>query len=171
MREDAAPAYSRGVPAKTKTKTKPKPKTKMKPKTEPKTKPKLLSGGNPQIAKGDGNAPVRAYIAALAGWKQKLCKRLDALIVKAVPGAKRAVRWNSPMYSVGDNGYFVSFHVLTKYVKVTWFYGKQLDPLPPGGTPKSGEGRWLDLHEDDALDVAQLTRWMQQAAAIPGWKP
>lgn len=131
----------------------------------------LLSGGNPQIAKGDGDAPVQAYIAAMPGWKQDIGRRLDALITRAVPGVAKAVRWNSPFYGAAGQGWFVSFHVLTKYVKVTFFNGLSLQPVPPGGTPKSKEARWLDIYEDKGFDEAQMTAWVKQAAALPGWSP
>lgn len=131
----------------------------------------LLSGGNPQIAKGDGDAPVQAYIAAMPGWKSDLGRRLDALIVETVPDVEKAVRWNSPFYAYPGKGWFVSFHVLTRYVKVTFLDGLSLDPMPPGGTAKSGESRWLDIYEDDALDTEQLVSWFRQAAELPGWKP
>ncbi|PPE74783.1 hypothetical protein C3942_07310 [Solimonas fluminis] len=132
---------------------------------------KLLSGGNPQIAKADGDAPVQAYIDAMPGWKSALGKRLDALIVKAVPGVRKAVKWNSPFYGVQGQGWFLSFHVLTRYVKVTFFKGAALQPPPPGATERSGESRWIDLHEGDRLDEAQMTAWVKQAAARPGWVP
>ena len=136
------------------------------------TKPvKLLSGGNPQIAKGDGDAPVQAYIAAMPGWKSDLGKRLDALIVRHVPHVRKAVKWNSPFYGVEGQGWFLSFHVFTRYVKVTFFNGISLQPIPPGGTPKSGEARWIDIYEDAPLDEAQMVAWVQQSAALPGWKP
>lgn len=131
----------------------------------------LLSGGNPQIAKADGDAPVQAYIAAMPGWKSDLGKRLDALIVQKVPHVQKAVRWNSPFYGVEGQGWFLSFHVLTRYVKVTFFRGTSLQPLPPGGTPRSQEARWLDIYEKDNLDEKQLGQWIEQAAAIPGWIP
>lgn len=130
-----------------------------------------LSGGNPQIAKGDGDAPVQAYIKAMPGWKSALGKRLDAIVMKQVPHARKAVRWNSPFYGVEGHGWIVSFHVLTKYVKVNFFAGKSLKPLPPGGTEKSGESRWIDIYEVDELDEAQMASWLKQAAAIPGWIP
>jgi hypothetical protein len=151
------------------------------PKTGPKTKrgklPKnetgvvLLSGGNPQIAKADGDAPVQAYIAAMPGWKSELGKRLDALIVRSVPGVKKAVRWNSPFYGVEGRGWFLSFHVLTRYVKVTFFKGLSLQPLPPGGTERSGDARWIDIYEGDQFDEARMAEWVKQAAALPGWTP
>jgi hypothetical protein len=118
----------------------------------------LLSGGNPQIAKGDGDAPVQAYIAAMPGWKSGIGKRLDALIVRNAPNVRKAVRWNSPFYGIEGQGWFMSFHVLTRYVQVNFFNGKSLRPIPPGGTPKSGESRWIDIYEDDALDEAQLAK-------------
>ncbi|UDL89277.1 DUF1801 domain-containing protein [Mesorhizobium sp. PAMC28654] len=131
----------------------------------------LLSGGNPQIAKGDGDAPVQAYIAAMPGWKRGLGERLDALIVDNVPGVNKAVRWNSPFYCVEGQGWFVTFHVLTRYVKVTFFAGMSLQPIPPGGTVKSKDARWIDIYEDDAFDEAQMAEWLKQAAALPGWIP
>ncbi len=131
----------------------------------------LLSGGNPQIAKGDGDGPVRAYIAAMPGWKLDLGRRLDALIVHAVPDVRKAVKWNSPFYGLEGRGWFVSFHVFTRYVKVTFFRGTSLEPLPPGGTQRSGEARWIDIHEEDEFDEARIAAWMKQAAALPGWMP
>ena len=136
-----------------------------------KSKPRLLSGGNPQIPKGDGDAPVQAYIAAMPGWKRGIGKQLDALITQAVPGVQKAVRWNSPFYGVPGQGWFLSTHCLTKYVKVTFFQGRSLDPLPPGGTPKSGDARWLDIYEKDDFDEKLLASWIKQAAALPGWIP
>jgi hypothetical protein len=129
----------------------------------------LLSGGNPQIAKADGDAPVQAYIAAMPGWKRDVGKRLDALIERTVPNVRRAVKWNSPMYGVEDRGWFLSFHVFTRYVKVTFFRGTSLRPLPPGAS-KHEEVRYLDIHERE-LDEAQLAAWVKQAAALPGWVP
>jgi len=130
---------------------------------------KLLSGGNPQIPKGEGDAPVRAYIAAMPGWKSELGRRLDALVAATVPDVRKAVKWNSPFYGVEGQGWFLSFHVFTRYVKLTFFKGIALDPPPPGGTPKSGETRWLDIHDEEDFDEAQLADWIRQAAAIPGW--
>ena len=127
---------------------------------------KLLAGGNPQIAKADGDAPVRAYIAALPGWKRDLAERLDALIARTVPNVRKAVKWNSPFYGVEGQGWFLSFHAFTRYVKVGFFKGTSLKPVPPGGTSK--EARWIDIHEDD-LDEAQIAAWVKQAAALPGW--
>ena len=132
---------------------------------------KLLSGGNPQIAKGDGDAPVQQYIAAMPEWKREVGQRLDALIERAVPGVRKAVRWNSPFYGVEGQGWFLSFHVLTRYVKVTFFKGLLLQPIPPGGTPKSGEARWIDLYEGDVPDDSQMEAWVKQAAKLPGWVP
>ena len=128
----------------------------------------LLSGGNPQIAKADGDAPVRGYLAAIPGWKQGIAKRLDALVVRNVPGVRKAVKWNSPFYGVEGRGWFLSFHVFTRYVKATFFRGTSLRPVPPGGTGK--EARWIDIHEAD-LDAARMTAWVKQAAALPGWGP
>ena len=147
-----------------------KPAPRQTPPAEAKGGVVLLSGGNPQIPKGDGDGPVQAYIAAMPGWKRDLGRRLDALIVRAAPGVQKAVRWNSPFYGMPGQGWFVSFHVFTRYVKVTFFAGRSLDPVPPGGTPKSGQARWIDIHEDD-FDEAQMERWVKQAAKIPGWTP
>jgi hypothetical protein len=129
-------------------------------------KPALLSGGNPQIAKADGDAPVQAYIAAMPGWKRDIGHRLDALVVRNVPNVRKAVRWNSPFYGIEGQGWFLAFHVFTRYVKVTFFQGTSLRPVPSGGTGK--DARWIDIHEDD-LDEAQMATWVKQAAAIPGW--
>ena len=128
----------------------------------------LLAGGNPQIAKGDGDAPVQAYLAALSGWKHDVGQRIDALVVRAVPRVRKAVKWNSPFYGA-DEGWFLSFHVFTRYVKITFFKGAALRPVPPGGS-KHPEVRYLDVHEG-ALDEAELTTWVKQAAALPGWAP
>jgi hypothetical protein len=130
----------------------------------------LLSGGNPQIAKGDGDAPVQAYISAMPGWKRKVGKQLDAIIVRTVPQVRKAVKWNSPFYGVEDKGWFLSFHVFTRYVKVTFFRGAALKPIPPGAS-KMKDVRYLDIHEDDELDEAQMVKWVRQAAANPGWIP
>jgi hypothetical protein len=128
--------------------------------------PVLLTGGNPQIAKADGDAPVQAYIAAMPGWKRDVGRRLDAFIVRNAPNVRKAVRWNSPFYGIEGQGWFLGFHVFTHYVKVTFFRGTSLRPVPPGGTSK--DARWIDIHEDD-LDEAQLATWIRQAAALPGW--
>jgi hypothetical protein len=131
----------------------------------------LLSGGNPQIAKADGDAPVQKYIAAMPGWKSDLGKRLDALIVRNVPNVRKAVKWNSPFYGIEGQGWFLSFHVLTRYVKVTFFCGRFLRPVPPGGTVRSKDARWIDIYEGDELDRTQMATWVRQAAALPGWVP
>ena len=136
-----------------------------------KAEPVLLSGGNPQIAKGDGDAPVQAYIAAMPGWKRGLGERLDALIERNVPDIRRAVRWNSPFYGIEGRGWFVTFHVFAHYVKVTFFSGMSLRPIPPGGTAKSRDARWIDIREGDEFDEAQMAVWVKQAAALPGWIP
>jgi hypothetical protein len=129
-----------------------------------------LSGGGPQIAKADGDAPVQKYIAAMPGWKSALGKRLDAIIVKSVPGVRKAVKWNQPMYGIEGQGWFMAFSVLTKYVKVAFFRGASLKPLPPG-TSKQKNVRYLDIYEDDELDEAQFGSWARQASELPGeWK-
>jgi hypothetical protein len=133
-------------------------------------KPTLLSGGNPQIAKGDGDAPVQAYIAAMPDWKSDVGRRLDALISRTVPGVRKAVKWNSPFYGLKGQGWFLSFHVFTNYVKVGFFRGASLRPLPPGES-KQKEVRYLDIHDHDQLDESQLATWIRQAAALPGWIP
>ena len=130
-------------------------------------KPVLLSGGNPQIAKAYGDAPVQAYIAAMPGWKRDVGRRLDALIVRTVPGVRKAVKWNSPFYGVEDRVWFLSFHCFTKYVKVTFFRGASLRPVPPGAS-KHKEVRYLDIREDDQLDEAQFVDWVKQASQLPG---
>ena len=147
-------------------------KAKLKAKRPPKVGAKtrkvvLLSGGNPQIAKADGDAPIQAYIAAMPGWKRDLGKRLDALIARKVTNVRKAVKWNSPFYGIEGQGWFLSFHVFTHYVKVTFFRGTSLRPVPPGGTGK--DARWFDIRESDELDEAQMATWVKQAAALPGW--
>ena len=127
---------------------------------------KLLSGGNPQIAKGEGDAPVQAYIAAMPDWKSGVGRRLDALIEHHVPEVCKAVKWNSPFYGIEGQGWFLGFHVFTRDVKVSFFRGTSLQPVPPGG--KSEEARWIDIHEDD-FDEVQLASWIKQAAMLPGW--
>ncbi|TPM56271.1 DUF1801 domain-containing protein [Mesorhizobium sp. B2-2-4] len=129
--------------------------------------PVLLSGGNPQIAKGEGNAPVQAYIAAMPDWKSEVGGRLDALIERAVPDVRKAVKWNSPFYGVEGEGWFLSFHCFTKYIKVAFFRGISLDPVPLGQS-KSKDTRYLDIHEDDEFDEAQFTEWVKQASRLPG---
>jgi hypothetical protein len=134
-------------------------------------KPVLLSGGNPQIAKAYGDAPVQAYIAAMPGWKREVGRRLDALIVRTVPGVHKAVKWNSPFYGiegqVEGQTWFLSLHCFTKYIKLAFFRGTSLRPLPPGAS-KQKEVRYLDIHEDDQLDEAQLAAWVKQASELPG---
>ncbi len=131
-------------------------------------KPRLLSGGNPQIPKGEGDAPVQAYIAAVPGWKSAAARRLDQLVEKTVPGVSKAVKWNSPFYGVDGQGWFLSFHVFTKYIKVTFFRGAHLDPLPPVGS-KDPNTRYVHIEEDKPVDEKQLADWIRQAAKIPGW--
>jgi len=132
--------------------------------------PVLLSGGNPQIPKGDGNAPVQAYLDAIpAGWKQDAARKLDALVVEVVPNVQKAVRWNSPFYSVG-NGYFLSFHMFTRYIKVTFLKGKHLTPIPPEPS-KDPDAAYVHIYEDVTVDTEQLTSWIRQASNLPGWDP
>jgi hypothetical protein len=133
----------------------------------PAAKPKLLSGGNPQIALGYGDAPVQAYIAAMPGWKSDLGRRLDALIEQTVPGVSKAVKWNSPFYGLEGEGWFLSFHCFTKYIKVAFFRGSSLRPAPPGES-KQKEVRYLDIREDDKLDEKQFAAWVKQASKLPG---
>jgi hypothetical protein len=133
-------------------------------------KPILLTGGNPQIAKADGDTPVQAYIAAMPGWKRDVGRRLDALVVRNVPNVRKAVRWNSPLYGIEGQGWFFSFYCFTKYVKLTFFRGTSLRPVPPGES-KHKEVRYFTIYEDDQLDEAQLATWIRQAAALPGWVP
>lgn len=142
--------------------------TKARPRASKPESLKLLAGGNPQIAKADGDAPVQAYIAAIPDWKRAIGKRLDALVVRTVPDVRKAVKWNSPLYGIEGNGWFLGFHVFTRYVKVTFFRGTSLRPVPPGGTGK--EARWIDIHEDD-FDEAQMGAWVKQASALAGWVP
>ena len=167
----------RGLLDRDKTPATPKPVSTSKP-TGEKAKPapaagavKLLSGGNPQIPKGDGDAPVQAYITALPGWKQPLAERLDLLITLLVPEVRKAVKWNSPFYGVEGQGWFLNLHAFTHYLRLTFFAGASLKPTPPGHTPKSGEARWLDLHETTPFDEKRLVTWIKQAAVIPGWTP
>ncbi|WEK03017.1 MAG: DUF1801 domain-containing protein [Candidatus Devosia phytovorans] len=129
---------------------------------------KLLSGGNPQIPKGDGNGPVQDYISAMPGWKQDLGRQLDQLIETTLPGVKKAVRWNTPFYGVGDT-WFLGYHCMTKYIKVSFFDGQSLDPIPPG-TSKQKNVRYLDIYESDPIDEDQFTAWVRQCAALPGEK-
>jgi hypothetical protein len=139
-------------------------------KTKPRTaEPVLLSGGNPQIAKGYGDEPVQAYIAAMPGWKSAVGKRLDAIITRAVPGVKKAVKWNSPFYGMEDNVWFLGIHVFAKYIKVAFFRGAQLEPVPPV-TSKQKDVRYFHIHEDDELDEKQFADWVRQASKLPGEK-
>ena len=131
-----------------------------------KRKPALLAGGNPQIAKADGDVPVQTYIAAMPGWKRDVGRRLDALIVRNVPDVRKAVKWNSPFYGIAGQGWFLGLHSFANYVKVTFFRGRSLRPVPPGGSGK--DARWIDVREDD-LDEAQIASWVKQAAVLPGW--
>ena len=131
-------------------------------------KPVLLAGGNPQIAKGDGDRPVQAYIAAIPGWKREVARRLDALVVRTFPAVRKAVKWNSPFYGVEGQGWFLSFHCFTHYVKVTFFQGTSLRPVPPGES-KHADVRYLDVREDDPFDEAQFAKWVKQASKLPGW--
>jgi hypothetical protein len=138
-----------------------------KPQARKSAKPKLLSGGNPQIAKGYGDAPVQAYIAAMPGWKSDVGRRLDALIERTVPNVSKAVKWNSPFYGIEQGVWFLGIHCFTKYIKVAFFRGSSLRPVPPGES-KQKEVRYLDIHEDDPLDEAQFVTWVKQASQLPG---
>jgi hypothetical protein len=151
-------------PARNRTSKKP---TKIAPTTE--AKPVLLSGGNPQIAKGYGDAPVQAYIAAMPGWKRDVGYRLDALIARTVPGVHKAVKWNSPFYGLEGEGWFLSFHCFTKYIKITFFRGTSLHPVPSGES-KHKDVRYFHIHENDQFDEAQFTAWVKQASQLPGEK-
>lgn len=156
-------------PRKAATTAKPGPSTAKPGEARPGKRVVLLSGGNPQIAKADGDAPVQEYIAAMPGWKSDVGRRLDALIVRAVPGVRKAVKWNSPFYGIEGQGWFLSVHTFTRYVKVAFFRGASLRPVPPGAS-KSKDTRYVDIGED-ALDEAQMAKWVKQAAALPGWVP
>ena len=131
-------------------------------------KPALLAGGNPQIAMGDGDAPVQAYIAAMPGWKRDVGRRLDSLIVRTVPRVRKAVKWNSPFYGIEGQGWFLNLHCFTNYIKVAFFRGASLRPAPPGES-KHKDVRYLDIFKDDALDEPQLVAWVRQASQLPGW--
>jgi hypothetical protein len=150
-----------------------KPSTARKPAAQPvapdtaATAPRLLSGGNPQIPKGEGDAPVQAYIAALPGWKCPLAERLDAVIVRTLPDVKKAVKWNSPHYGTEANGWFLGVHAFTRYLKVAFFRGASLDPVPPG-TSKQADVRYLDIYEDAPFDEDQFADWIRQASKLPG---
>jgi hypothetical protein len=128
----------------------------------------LLAGGNPRIAKADGDAPVQAYIAAIPGWKGDVGRRLDAIIVRTIPHVRKAVKWNSPFYGIDGRGWFLSFHCYSKFIKVAFFRGTSLRPLPPGAS-KQQDVRYLDIHEDETLDEARLASWVEQASDLPGW--
>lgn len=130
--------------------------------------PRLLSGGNPQIPKGDGDAPVQAYLTAMPGWKREIGRRMDALVEQTVPDIRKAVRWNSPWYGVEGFGWFLTFHCFTRYVKVTFLYGADLDPVPPVSS-KDEHARHLHVHEDEAPDEETFISWIRQAAERPGW--
>jgi hypothetical protein len=132
-----------------------------------KKEPVLLSGGNPQIAKGEGDGPVQAYIEAMPGWKSRVGRQLDDLIVRTVPDVHKAVKWNSPFYGIEGDGWFLSYHCFDRYVKVTFFRGTSLDPVPPVAS-KTPETRYFHVHEDDELDEAQFTAWVKQASELPG---
>ncbi|MBX4937248.1 DUF1801 domain-containing protein [Rhizobium binae] len=134
---------------------------------EPAATPKLLSGGNPQIVKGHGDAPVQAYIAAMPGWKSEIGRRLDVIITDTVPGVSKAVKWNSPFYGIEGQGWFLGIHCFTKYVKVAFFRGALLDPPPPGAS-RQKDVRYLDIREDDDIDEAQFTAWVEQASRLLG---
>jgi hypothetical protein len=134
------------------------------------TTPRLLAGGNPQIPKGDGDAPVQAWIAAMPGWKHAVGERVDGLIERAVPSVRKAVKWNSPFYGLEGRGWFLSMHCYAKFVRIAFFNGAALTPLPPGPS-KQADVRYLDLRESETIDETQLADWLRQAAALPGWTP
>ncbi|MCC7389676.1 MAG: DUF1801 domain-containing protein [Phycisphaerales bacterium] len=131
-------------------------------------KPKLLSGGNPQIAKADGDAPVQAFIDAMPGWKRDVGRQLDAIIGRTLPGVRRAVRWNSPFYGTEANGWFLSYHCITRYIKVAFFRGTELDPMPPVASKNEGT-RYFHIHEGEAIDEKLFASWVRQGAKLPGW--
>jgi hypothetical protein len=145
-------------------------KTATKPSARGTAKPRLLSGDNPQIAKGDGDGPVQAYIAAIPGWKQEAARHFDALVTRTVPGVKKAVKWNSPFYGVEGQGWFLAFHCFTKYIKVTFLRGTALRPLPPVES-KDKDTRYLHIYENEKLDQKLVTSWLRQASKLPGWIP
>ena len=134
----------------------------------PSKKVKLLSGGNPQIAKGDGDAPVQAYIDAIPDWRQGVVRKLDTLVERTVPGVKKAVKWNSPFYGVEGMGWFMGVHIMTKYVKVAFFRGTSLEPPPPVES-KQKEVRYLHFNEGEAIDEKRVASWLKQASRLPGW--
>ena len=133
-------------------------------------KPRLLAGDNPQIAKADGDAPVQAYIAAIPGWKRDAARRFDALIARTVPNVRKAVKWNSPFYGIEGQGWFLSFHCFTKYIKVAFFRGASLRPVPPVES-KDKNTRYVHIHEDHQLDEQLVASWIRQASELPGWVP
>ena len=159
---------ARAVTTTTRAGAKPKPVSKRAPAPAAKKKPKLLSGDNPQIAKGDGDAPVRAYIAAIPGWKRDVVRRLDEVIMQAAPAGCKAIRWNSPFYGIAGQSWFLGVHCFNKYVKVAFFDGVSLRPLPPVES-KQPKVRYFHIHEGDALDTKQLAAWVKQASKLPGW--
>ena len=163
-------AKTKGAAAKRKRPTATKSKSPLVKSPSVAAKPALLAGGNPQIAKADGDAPVQAYIAAMPGWKRDVGRRLDALIVRTVPDVRKAVKWNSPFYGIEGQGWFLNFHCFTKYVKVAFFRGTSLRPLPPGES-KHKEVRYVDIHENDQLDEELVSNWIRQASKLPGWVP
>ena len=142
-------------------------KTAPKSQSRSRATPALLAGGNPQIAKGYGDAPVQAYIAAMPGWKCDIGRRLDALIVRTVPGVRKAVKWNSPLYGIEGQGWFLGLHCFTRYIKIAFFRGALLRPVPPGAS-KSKDTRYLDIYEHDQFDEAQLAAWVKRASQLPG---
>lgn len=146
------------------------PTKKARPKAKRASEVQLLAGGNPRIAKADGDAPVRAYIEALSGWKRELALELDGLIVRHLPRVQKAVKWNSPLYGIEGRGWFLGLHTFTHYLKLAFFNGTALSPMPPGAS-KGKETRYLDIRENDALDKAQIANWLEQAAKLPGWLP
>ncbi len=168
--QNGPPAGPMRMPGKAKPKAKPGASEAKPIKVRAGEKVVFLSGGNPQIAKGDGDAPVLAYIAAMPAWKREAGKRLDALIVRNVPNVRKAVKWNSPFYGIEGQGWFLSFHVFARYIKLAFFRGTSLRPIPPGAS-KGKDARYIDIHEGDQLDEAQMATWVKQAAALPGWAP
>jgi hypothetical protein len=156
-----SPKLKRGAP---KARKPPEPGAKL---LSDKTGPVLLAGGNPQIAKGEGDAPVQAYIAAMPGWKRDVGRRLDALIANTTPGVRKAVKWNSPLYGVEGQGWFLGLHCLAKAVKVGFFQGASLHPMPPGASKSEG-ARYLDIRENDDFDEGQFIAWIEQASRLPG---
>ncbi len=165
-KKTAKPKVARKAPAKRSAAKAAKPR-RTAPKPRKAEKPVLLSGGNPQIAKAYGDAPVQAYIAAMPGRKREIGRRLDALITRTVPGVSKAVKWNSPFYGIEGQGWFLNIHVFTRYVKVAFFRGRSLRPIPPGES-KHKDVRYLDIREDDRFDEAQFVAWVEQASQLPG---